>query len=483
MIKFGTSGFRGIIGDNWTKENIQKIGFAFRKVVESEGKPMHIVIGYDTRFMGRESAMWFCEAACNDQIKATFMASVSETQRFRQKSVVDVYVPTPYIAYKAVTTDFGVMITASHNPSIYNGIKIFLRGGKEGDDEFFAEIAKNLETKYPLTNFDKLVQNGIVTFSEDTEDYVNQIASSLDIKTIKSGNTKVLLNPMHGSGSAITQKLFDKIGVKFDLVNGTPDPMFGGKMPAPYAHNLCDFASQVVKGKYHFGVALDGDADRVAIIDGDGKFYDCNYLAAAFYYYLTQIKKQSGGAVKNFLTSNLINKLCDKYGFTTHETPVGFKFLGKAMQQSDALLAAESGGMGFKSVSLSKDGIATAAFLVDLVATMKKGIGAIVDELATLVAFPSIYTEFAYPFNPTDRDFYLSNLVSKDKPKFTTEIEKVDTYQDGFKITFKGEYWVGARISGTENAMRIYTEMPTTAACNEVIATMEKFYRISERQK
>jgi len=467
MIKFGTSGFRAIIGEGWTKENIQKIGFGFRKVAEASGKPVHIVIGYDTRFMGRESAMWFCEAACSAKIKATFM---------------NVYVPTPFIAYKAVNTDFGVMITASHNPSIYNGIKIFLRGGKEGDDVFFGGVAKNLEAKYTTTPFDQLIKNGIVTFSEDTSDYVKTIASQLDINTIKSGNTKVLFNPMHGSGSAITKQLFDKMGVKYTIINENPDPMFGGRMPAPYAHNLIGMAAEVVKGKYHFGVALDGDADRVAIIDGDGKFYDCNYLAAAFYYYLTQIKKQKGGAIKNFLTSNLINKLCAKYGFDIHETPVGFKFLGKAMQQSDALIAAESGGMGFRQVSLSKDGIATAAFLVDLVATMKKGIGKIVSEIAAMVAFPSIYIEYAYPFSNADRDKMLFKLCSKTKPKFSIETAKVDAYPDGFKITFEGDYWVGARISGTESAMRIYTEMPTEAACNEAIATMEKFYDISERQ-
>jgi len=468
MIKFGTSGFRGIIGDNWTKENVQKIGFGFRKVVETAGKPVHLVIGYDTRFMGRESAVWFCEAACSDLVRATFM---------------NVYVPTPFIAYKAVTTDFGVMITASHNPYSYNGIKIFLRGGKEGDDEFFGGIAKNLETKYTTTSFDKLVGSGIVAFSEDTEDYVNTIASQLDIETIKSGNTKVLFNPMHGSGSAITKQLFDRMGVKYHIINEKSDPMFGGRMPAPYAHNLIDMAAEVVKGKYHFGVALDGDADRVAIIDGDGKFYDCNFLAAAFYYYLTQIKKQKGGAVKNFLTSNLINKLCAKYGFDIHETPVGFKFLGKAMQQSDALIAAESGGMGFKMVSLSKDGIATAAFLVDLVATMKKGIGAIVNELAAMVAFPSIYIEYAYPFSQSDRESLLAKLTSPNKPTFALNTKKIDGYNDGFKITLEGDYWCGARISGTESAMRIYTEMPSELACNEAIAVMEKFYGVSERQK
>jgi len=464
MIKFGTAGFRGIIGDNWTKENIQKIGFAFRKLVE--GKSVRIVIGYDNRFMGRESAIWFCEAACGDTIRATFM---------------NISVPTPFIAYKSATIGYGIMITASHNPYFYNGIKIF-HGGKEGDNEFTDGVEKHLDAKYTVTKFDNLVESGIITFSEDMDDYFEKIASQLDIKTIKASNTKILFNPMHGSGAIIARRLFEKMGVKFDIINENPDPMFGGRLPSPYPHMLVDMAAKVIKGKYHFGVAIDGDADRTTVIDADGKFYDCNYLSAAFYYYLTQIKKQKGGAAKVFLATNLINKLCTKYGFDIHETPVGFKHLGKVMEKSDALIGAESGGMGFRTISLSKDAIATTAFLIDLVATMKKSIGEIVQELAVMVSFPSSFIEYAYPFDPIDREALLRRLLS-DKPKFEQPVVKVDTYADGLKMIFENDYWCAARISGTESAVRIYTEMPNKTACDEVIKTLEQFYHLPERQK
>ena len=468
MIKFGTSGFRGIIGDNWTKENVQKIGFAFRKVCEEKKKPVQIIVGFDNRFMGREAAQWFCEAACSDKNKTTFM---------------NVAVPTPLVAFKATQADFGIIITASHNPYFYNGIKIFLRGGKEGDDEFFGALEKNLDTKFALTKFDKLIEKGIVVFSEETEDYIDKIASFLDAKTIKSSNRKVLFNQMHGSGAAITRRLFEKLGLPYYVINETPDPYFGGSLPAPYPHNLIDMAAKVVKDKYHFGIALDGDADRISIIDGDGKFYDCNYIAAALYYYLVQIKKQKGGAVKNFLTTSLINKLCKLYGFETHETLVGFKNMGGIFEKSNALIAAESGGMGIKSISLQKDGIATAAFLVDLVASMKKSIGEIVKEIAASVSFPSTFVEYAYPFDGADRDALLKKLLAKDKPKFLQEVTKIDEYFDGFKITFKGDYWTAARLSGNENVLRMYTEMPTEPACNEILETMEKFYNMTVRQK
>lgn len=470
MIKFGTSGFRGIIGDNWTKENIQKIGFAFRKVMEAQGEKITFIIGHDTRFLGRDSAIWFCEAACCESVHSIFM---------------NTFVPTPYIAHKAVTQDFGIMITASHNPSIYNGIKMFLHGGKEAGDEFFSKIVAAFDKikDFKAINFDKLIESGIVTFSENTDDYVDKIASSLDMKTIKASKPKILFNPMHGSSTVIMRKLFDKMGIDVKIINENPDPLFGGKLPAPYAHNLVDMAAMVVKDKYDCGVALDGDGDRIAVIDSDGKYYDCNYLSAALYYYLTQIKKQKGGAVKSFLSSNLIAKMCKKYGFDAIETPVGFKFLGKALEENKKmLLAMESSGMAFKQISHSKDAVTAAAFIFDLIASAKKSIGAIVNEVIASVDFQSSYLEFAYPFALADRETTLGKLLAKEKPKFDGVV-KIDSYPDGFKIVFADDYWCAARISGTENAMRIYTEMRDAKACQKVIKIIEDFYGMTERQK
>lgn len=470
MIKFGTSGFRGIIGDNWTKENVQKIGSAFRKMIEAQKKKVNIAIGYDNRFMGRESAVWFCEAACSDQIRATFMK---------------VSVPSPFIAFKALTVDFGIIMTASHNPYEYNGIKVFLYGGIEADDEFCTELTRTIKTlkNVETARFSKLVEEGIVSYSEETDEYVDKIVSLVDAKKIKASGLKVLINTMHGSGAAVARKIIERIGLQFNVLNENIDPYFGGSLPAPYPHNLTGMAKEVVKGKYSFGVALDGDADRVAVIDGDGKYYDCNFLAAALYYYLTQIKKQSGGAVKDFLTSNLIVKLCKFYGFEIHETPVGFKFLGKSLHRTESLLAVESGGMGFKQVSLCKDGIASAAFLIDLVVAMKKSIGEVISEISKLVSFPSVFVQYAYPFAAAEREVILGKLLSAEKPKFSLKTVDINEYSDGLKMVLENDYWCAARLSGNENVLRLYAEMPSEAECGKAIGAMEKFYGMTERQK
>jgi phosphomannomutase len=465
MIKFGTSGFRGIIGDNWTKENIQKIGAAFQRVALAGKTNINFTIGFDNRFMGRESAQWFCEAACNDKTHATF---------------INVPVPSPLIANAAVSTDFGVVITASHNPYEYNGIKIFLNGGREADDEFCALLMTEINALATVktTTFKDLE----IKFSTDTSNYINQIIALLDIPKIKSAQPKVLFNPMHGSAIEVFRDLAKQIGIEYHAINDTSDPYFGGKLPCPYPPNLLDMAQDVVAGKYHFGVALDGDGDRVAIIDGDGKIYDCNYISAVILFYLTQTKKQRGGAVKNFLTSNLITKVCAKYGFEINETPVGFKFMGKVWQNSDAIVAAESGGMGIRNLSLAKDGVVTAAVIIDIIASTKKSIGELVAEVSALVNFPSMFMEYAYPFTATEREGVLSKLHATDKPKFFTDTIRVETYFDGFKIIFPNDYWCAARLSGNENVLRLYTEMRDQADCAKIIAELEKFYNMKQRQ-
>ena len=470
MIKFGTSGFRGVIGDNWTKGNIQKIAFALRQMIKAEGHNVNIIVGYDNRFMGRHSAEWFCEAVACEYIKAT---------------VYEISVPTPLIAFKAVTFDFGIMFTASHNPHYYNGIKVFIHGGKEADDVFFGKISKNIESpkKFDSAGFKELVLKGFIELTSDAGDYADRVISLVNTKKIKASEVKVLFNPMHGSGSAICKDIFKRLGISYTIINENPDPYFGGSVPAPYPYRLVETSKMVVKGKYSFGFALDGDGDRVAFIDSDGKFYDCNYLMAAFYYYYIEIKKRKGTMAKNFPSSSLATKLCKKYGYQIVETRPGFKFLGPVLERDDVLLAGESAGIAFKEMSLCKDGIFAAFALIDIMANTKKSIGKIIEEIIDLVNFPTFYLEYAYIFEDNRRQTLEKLLTGRTLPDFGHDVMRADFYPDGFKAIFDDEYWCSARASGTENAIRFYTEMPTEADAKAIIKKLEQFYNLTERQK
>ena len=468
-IRFGTSGFRGIIGDNWTKENIRTIAHAFRQKAEADGKKVTIVVGYDNRFMGRESAEWFCEAVCSDKIQVIFM---------------NVSVPTPFVAFGATTYDYGVIMTASHNPYFYNGIKVFLKGGKEMSDEFCLQLSQNIANPkgYPDANFSELVKSGRITLSDDTDDYVNKVVGLADAKTIRAAKIKVLFNPMNGSGSEITKKIFNKLGVNYQCMNDGIDPYFGGSLPCPYPHKLTDMVKRVLDGKFDLGIALDGDGDRIAVIDRDGRIYDCNYLHAILYYYLVAVKGQKGGIVKTTHCSNLGVRLCAKYGYESHEVPVGYKNIAPVLEQTNSLIGAESGGMGFKAVSLQKDGIAPAAVIIDLVSALKKGITELIKEVGALVDFQSEFLEYAYPFAAEAREKILEKFKGE-PPKFAQKVIRREALGDGYKIIFEGDYWCMARVSGNENAARLYAEMSTSKECGEIIAKLEKHHGFSERQK
>jgi len=471
MIKFGTSGFRGIIADNFTKENIQKIGFAFRQIVEANKKKVNVVIGHDNRFLGREFVEWFCEAACCDLIHATVMT---------------VSVPTPLIAFKAVTSDYGVMITASHNPFFFNGIAFLLSGGKDANDDFYALITKNLNDpkSFAETSFSDLQNSGIVTLSDITDDYSNKILSIIDINKIKTNKLKVLFNPMHGSSTAIMKGLMDTMGIDYRAINDNVDPNFGNGLPAPYPRNLIEMAKSVVSEGYNFGFALDGDGDRITFIDDDGKMYDCNYLAAVFYYYFTEIKKQKRTLIKSYFTSNLAARVAKKYGCEVRETKVGFKFLGEELERNpDSLMAAESAGIAFRAVSLKKDAIVAASILIEILADTKKTIGEIIKFITEETGYKSVCTEFAYPIPLKDSDTYIQKLIAPTVPNFDRRIIGRDSFPDGYRLRFEDDYWCAVRKSGTESVVRFFSEMPTEAEGMEIIGKLENFYNLHERQK
>ena len=503
-IKFGTSGFRGIIGDNWTREVVQRIGRALSRLVGSNGKVLggnsnfhkgeavRVVVGFDSRFMGRESAEWFCES-----LGAGFDVTMFE-----------VPVPTPVITYGAVGDfDFGVMMTASHNPYQYNGIKVFLSGGKEAGDEFFGELSKYLSEQEegekllrvqvplrrsgtpsrPANSNQSQVRQGVVVdsprlsqrdlhsqeffasspivYTRDTSAYRDKVLSALT-NSKKIGRMRVLFNAMHGSSAGLVCEILDRLGVKYEVENAKPDAYFGGKVPAPYVYSLTAQAKRVVDEGFDLGFALDGDGDRVAFIDSDGSFWDCNYLMALLW--------RGGPLAKNHFSSSLAKKLVEKRGEKVFETAVGFKHLGKVLEETNACIAGESTGIAFKDISLAKDGIYTTFLLLDTLAREGKSIREMVGDIIKEVDFPTHYIEQAY----------ISHSQPKpDVPELGMRVEDIIRFPEGHKICLENGYWAGVRQSGNEPVARIYVEMPCKKTAEAVQKKLEDFYGLKERQK
>lgn len=472
MIKFGTSGFRGIMGDTFTKENVKKVAEAINKILDKrKAQNSKIVIGFDNRFMSRQYAEWMSEVFCT-----------RNTVKFYVEAM-----PSPAITWMTQEYDFGIAITASHNPYMYNGIKVFLNGMKECDDN----VAREIEQIANSLNVDdinhieykKALKEKRIIESDNYQDYCNSILSNFDIEKIKKSGLKVLVNPMHGNSTKSLSYLLDKLNIDYIMQNDNIDPYFEYKLPAPYVKNLTQQAQDVVLGKYDVGFALDGDSDRFTLISSNGEIYDCNYLSAVLYYYFLTEKQVKGAIVKNKALSSLVNKVADNFGYKVYETRVGFKHVGKVLEETDAFIGAESNGIAFKNHILSKDGIFVSIAMLELLAHYKKPFHKTLEEIQKKYDFESTVLEFAYPISEQKKKEIIDLLfVKKEYPKFANrEIVGFDK-EEGLKINYENNYWGMIRFSGNEPVVRIFSEMKDKQECDEMFECYEKFLGISERQ-
>lgn len=471
MIKFGTSGFRGIMGDSFTKAKVQKVAEALVKIIEKKKiANAEIAIGYDNRFMSKEYAQWMSEVLCKRTTVYFFTSST----------------PSPVLAWIAKKINFTIAITASHNPYMYNGIKIFLSGARECDDEF----ANNVERIANSINIDEVdyinYQQGVnenrIIETNNYIDYCDSLLTHFNTKIIKKSKLKVLINPMHGNSVNCFRYLLEKLKIDYVMQNDDIDPYFEYKLPAPYVHNLTKQAKEVVKGGYDLGFALDGDSDRFTLIGSNGKIYDCNYVAAVLYYYCLKYKNYKGAIVKNIASSNLLKRISESFNFNCYDAKVGFKHIGKILEETDAFIGIESNGIAFKEHILTKDGIFVGIAILELIAFFKKPFHEILKEVQKEYNFENTVLEFAYPISKEKKSEIIDLLfVKKEYPKFHKKIIDIDE-REGLKINYENDYWGMIRFSGNEPVVRIFSEMKNKKECDKMFACYEKFLGLSQRQ-
>jgi len=473
MIKFGTSGFRGIIADNFTKENVQKIAYAVANILIKEGKTdKTISFGYDNRFMGKEFAEWMSEVLLAYGLRVEMYS----------KSV-----PCTLIAYEVKHKHLGLYITASHNPFYYSGVKIFVNGAKEPDKEFTDKIEKIANkvnaAKIPTMSIADAEKKGLITYTDNIKGYCDNVVKLVGTKNIKGSGVRILFNPMHGATSECTRYIFKKLGLEDVIVmNENPDPYFGGGMPAPYKHNLGEQVKMLKAKKCDFGFAVDGDGDRVTFIDKTGETYDCNYIAVVMYYYLVKYRKFKGDFVRNIAFTSLLDKVVKSLGGNTHTALVGFKNVAKGLQNTNSFIGAETNGIAFKDHVLHKDGILCGLMLVDIICAMKKPLSSIIKAIKEEYNYPCEEVECNYETTASHRDYLKKKIYDKKElPKLSRKILKVD-YSDGMKMYFENDYWAMVRFSGTECVMRLFVELETAEKSYEMVKELEKFIELTERQ-
>lgn len=443
MIKFGTDGWRGVIGEDFTFDNIRIISQAIAAYLKQE-RGKKVVVGYDTRFLSREFAFTAASVLAANGIKV---------------DVSDQVVPTPVVSFNALYNkyDLGIMITASHNPSKFNGLKIKTKEGGAADKSLTDKVEKLLyRTKPKILKLGEAERKRLLREKDFTTEYKDFLRSFVNTKKIKKMKLKILIDLMYGAGGTFAEEIVSSKSLKIDYLHNENNPSFGGIHPEPVEENLKELIFKVKKEKYAFGVALDGDGDRLALIDEKGNFIGAQLLLPLLAIHMVEKKKAKGGIGKTVVGSNLIDEVAIFLGASCFETPVGFKYISNLFKDNLIFIGGEeAGGIGFKGYIPERDGTVSLLMVLEMMAYQNKPLVEIIKEFYKKFS-KWFYARSSIPLGKVNKkigDLKLpSHLLGK-------KVERINRL-DGTKLITK-ESWLMFRKSGTEPIVRVYTEAKT----------------------
>ena len=466
MIKFGTGGWRAIIGDGFTKENIRLVAAALARRMKREGVADEgICVGYDRRFLSKEALTWFCEVLAGEGIRVFF---------------VNMSCPTPQIMFtvKERKLPYGAMVTASHNPATWNGIKLFTFGGRDASQdvtEAIQEEANSLtEADIRDMGFEEAKAAGIIRIIDPRDAYLDSILKQVNTEAIRKRRLRIVLDPMFGVSLTGLLTILYTARCDIDVINDRHDAFFGRHLPAPNPDTLVDLQYAVKEHRADVGIATDGDADRLGIIDENGRYVTANEILALLYYYLLEYKGWRGAAVRNIATTHLLDRIAAAYGQECVEVPVGFKHISAGMEAHDALIGGESsGGLTVRGHISGKDGLYAASLLTEMISVTEKPLSGLLRDLYT--RFGELHSaEYDWALSAESRE-EIERRILKEKqlPAFERKVEKV-SYMDGCKVYLEGG-WVIVRFSGTEPRVRIFAEAETEEEARRTVRKMAEF--------
>jgi alpha-D-glucose phosphate-specific phosphoglucomutase len=449
MIKFGTSGWRGLIARDFTFENVRLATQAIADYLANEsskGASQEVILGYDTRFLGREFSLAAAEVLDAKGLKP----------RLCKRDA-----PTPVIAHtiRARKAAGGINMTASHNPAEYQGLKFSTSNGAPAHPE----VTKHIEANVARLAAQNFQFKGAVIGTYECQsidpqpDYFKQLRKLVDFGTIKKAKLKVAVELMYGTGRGYLDTLLEQSGAKVTVFHNELNPLFGGHHPEPDASGMADVSKFVRSGKAQLGLGLDGDADRFGIVDKDGAWLTPNQILALALYHLKKNRGWTGAVVRTVPTSYQVDAVAQLLGVKVHETPVGFKYIGALMESEPIIVGGEeSGGLSVKGHVPEKDGILACLLMAELVATEQKSLGQILRELEKQTG--EFHTErINVPIQAEKKEALLAKLASGLQEIGAFKVEKFIT-TDGYKYLLPNNEWVAFRASGTEPLIRCYIE-------------------------
>lgn len=455
MIKFGTSGWRGLIARDFTFGQVRLASQAIADYLKAElqnpasaisGREPVVILGYDTRFLGREFSLAAAEILEHNGLIPL---------------MCDRDTPTPVIAHniRARNAIGGINMTASHNPAEWQGLKFSTSNGAAAPPEVTRQIEGNVLRRQAEHWAVKTAVVG--TYKCETFDpkpaYVKQIKKLIDFKAIRKAKLSLAVELMYGTGRGYLDTFLEEAGAKLTVFNADPNPLFGGHHPEPNAEGMTQVRDVILKRKATLGLGLDGDADRFGVVDKDGTWVTPNQILALALYHLKKNRGWTGAVVRTVPTSHQVDSIAKLLGVKLHETPVGFKYIGALMESEPVIVGGEeSGGLSVKGHIPEKDGILACLLMAELVAVEKKPLLKILAGLEKETGeFHTNRINIAIPAQK--KELLLRKLAGGLEKIGTLPVQKFVT-TDGYKFLLPGDEWVAFRASGTEPLIRAYIE-------------------------
>lgn len=445
QIKFGTSGWRAVMAEEFTFANVQRAVTGIARYLASQ-KPQggRVIVGRDPRFLGETFCSMAAEILATHGIVPLVVAEAAPTPAFAHAVVQD-------------KADGVINFTASHNPPEYNGIKFSTPDGCPA----LPEVTKKIEAEIVAGDSASAKGSSSVPAEQASLDpkpgYLKRLGEIVDLDVIGKANLRVVFDPMWGAARGYSDELLRGAGLQVATVHDYRDVLFGGHAPEPDDHLLEDLRKKMRETGAQIGIATDGDADRFGVVDADGKFMQPNYVIALLFDYLVESRGWKNGVAKSVATTNLINALAKHHEVELHETPVGFKYIGELiMQDKIAIGGEESAGLSIRHHVPEKDGLLAGLLCCEAVARRGKSLGAQLKAISNQVGsyFPERQN---FRLTPEVKDKFTEKLKSDPWDFCGHPINQV-VRTDGLKLVFSDGSWVCYRLSGTEPVVRVYTE-------------------------
>ena len=473
-IKFGTSGWRAIIAEDFTFDNVKLVTQAIAEHVKSTKEQVAencVIVGYDPRFLSEEFAKTSSGVLAGNDIRALYCKRDT---------------PTPVLSYEIVRRKLigGINFTASHNPPEYHGLKFSPYWGGPALPETTKEIErlckeKDIVSRIKEVSFSQGIKNKLIQEIDPGETYIKRIKELVDLKVIKKAKLKIGIDLLYGTARGYLDTLIKETDCKTVVIHNYRDVLFNGQGPKPDEERLKELKNIMKEQKLNLGIATDGDADRFGIIDSDGTFITPNQVIAVLLYYLVKNRGWKGVTARSVMTTHFIDAIAEKYGIEVKETPVGFKYIGDIMVNNpeDFIIGGEeSGGLTIRKHIPEKDGVLACLLIAEMVAEERKSIKDIIQDIERQVGrYTSKRVNFHLSQENMDR--FKQKLQGKPPPDISgNKIKKIVTI-DGFKFILEDNSWIGIRLSGTEPVVRLYVETSSEEKLQSLISAGERFVK------